>query len=123
MGNNVEENISLMITFTNTLEELLKENNFLFGDSPSAADYLIWPFIERLPGVQLLSEKLKEAFTSEKFPAFFAWRDRMLADESVKATGRTPQQHADFVKRMKQGGEHVYDLNGKEYSIHAKKEI
>jgi len=30
----------------------------------------------------------------------------MLADESVKATGHTPQQRADFVKQLEQGGEH-----------------
>jgi len=107
----------------NKLEELLKENSFLFGDKPSAADYLIWPYVERLPGAQILSDKLQEAITSEKFPAFFAWRDRMLADEAVKATVRTPQQHADFLKLYISGGEQVYDFDGKEYTIHARKEL
>jgi len=111
-----------MTTFINTLEEWLKESNFLFGNEPSAADYLVWPFIERLPAGQLLSDKLQEAITSEKFPAFYAWINRMSADEAVKATGRTAQQHADYMKKMKQGGDPVYDLNGKEYTIHASKE-
>ena len=112
-----------MVTIINKLEELLKENNFLFGDKPSAADYLIWPYAERLPGAQILSDKLREAITSDKFPAFFAWRDRMLADEAVKATGRTPQQHADFAKLYISGGDQVYDLDGKDYTIHARKEL
>ena len=121
MGNNVEESLASMITVTNMLEDLLKENTFLFGDKASAADYLIWPFIERFPGLLMMSDKLREAFTSEKFPKFFAWMDLMLADEAVKATGRTPQQHAEFVKRVKQGEEVAYDLDGKEYTIHASK--
>lgn len=39
------------------LEELLKGNDFLFGDKPSAADYLVWPHIERLPGAQILGPR------------------------------------------------------------------
>ena len=116
------KNIAAMIAFTNTLKERLKENNFLFSNEPSAADYLVWSFIEQLPGVQILSDKLQEAITSEKFPAFYVWTNCMSADEVVKATGRTAQQHADYMKKMKQVGDPVYDLNGKEYTMHASKE-
>jgi len=104
------------------MEELLKESNFLFGDKPSAADYLVWPHVERLPGIQMFCDKLQEAISRDKFPVFYGWMDRMLADEAVKATGRTPQQHCDFMKLYSSGGEHVYDLDGKDYTIHARKE-
>ena len=119
----MDDNIASMIVMVNKLEELLKKNgNFLFGDRPLAADYLIWPYVERLPGGQIGIDKLREAITKEKFPIFFAWVDRMLADEAVKATSRTPQQHYDFTKSWISGGEHVYDHDGKEYTIYARKE-
>lgn len=121
-GNNVEENIALMITVLRQLEQLLKEKKFLFGDKPSAADYLIWPHVERLPGIQMFCDKLQEAITRDKFPVFYGWMDQMLTDEAVKATSRTPQQHCDFMKLFSSGGEQVYDLDGKDYTIHARKE-
>ena len=111
-----------MITIINKMEELLKESSFLFGDKPLAADYLVWPHVERLPGIQMFCDKLQEAITRDKFPVFYGWMDRMLADEAVKATSRTPQQHCDFMKLYSSGGEHVYDLDGKDYTIHARKE-
>ena len=119
----MDDNVASMCTILNKLEDLLKQNgNFLFGDKPCAADYLIWPHIERLPGVQIGVDKLRDAITKEKFPVFYAWMDRMLADEAVKATGRTPEQHYNFMKKYTSGGEHVYDLNMKDYSIHARKQ-
>lgn len=119
----MEDNITSMVALLNKLEDLLKQNgNFLFGDKPCAVDYLVWPHVERLPGVQMRLDKLQEAITKEKFPVFYAWMDRMLDDEAVKATSRTPQQHYDFMMKYASGGEHVYDLNGKDYTIHARKE-
>ena len=35
--------------------------SLLFGDKPSVTDYLIWPNAEKLPGAQILSDKLWEA--------------------------------------------------------------
>jgi len=107
----------------NKLEDLLKQNgNFLFGDKPCAADYLIWPHVERLSAAQIVVDKLQEAITKEKFPVFYAWIDRMLANEVVKATSRTAQQHYEFMKRYLSGGEHVYDSDGKEYTIYARRQ-
>ena len=121
-GNNLDENIASMCGMLSKVEDLLKQNgNFLFGDKPCAADYLIWPHVERLPGGQMGIDKLRDAITKEKFPVFYAWMDRMMADEAVKATSRTPEQHYNFMKKYVSGGEHVYDLNMKEYTIHARK--
>lgn len=112
-----------MSAMLNKLEDLLKQNgSFLFGDKPAAADYLIWPHVERLPGVQMGNDKLREAITKEKFPVFYAWMDRMLADEAVKATSRTPEQHYNFMKKYVSGGEHVYDFDMKDYVIHAREQ-
>ena len=117
----MDDNITSMVTVLNKLEELLKQSgNFFFGDKPCAADYLIWPHIERLPGVQMSVDKLQEAITKEKFPIFYAWMDRMLADEAVKATSRTPEQHYNFMKMYTTGGEQVYDLDMKDYTIYAR---
>ena len=117
----MNDNITSMVAMLNKLEELLKQNgNFLFGDKPHAADYLVWPHTERLLGVQMGVDKLQEAVTKEKFPIFYAWVDRMLADEAVKATSRTPEQHHDFMKAYAAGGDHVYDLDMKDYTIYAR---
>ena len=122
-GNNVDDSIPSMSAFLSKLEDLLKQNgNFLFGDKPTAADYLSWPHVERLPAAQIGNDKLRDAITKEKFPVFYAWMDRMLADEAVKATSRTPEQHYNFIKKFASGGEHVYDLNMKDYTIHARKQ-
>ena len=119
----MDDNIASMSAMLSKLEDLLKQNGqFLFGDKPSAADYLIWPHIERLPGVQMHVDQLRDSITKEKFPIFYAWMERMLADEVVKATSRTPEQHYNFMKKYVSGGEHVYDLNMKDYTIHARKE-
>jgi len=92
--------------------------NFLFGDKPLPADYLIWPHIERLPGGQMGVDRLRDAITKEKFPVFYAWMDRMMANEAVKATCHTPEQHYNFMEKFMSGGEHVYDLNMKDYTIY-----
>ena len=118
----MDENITSMVTVLNKLEELLKQSgNFFFGDKPCAADYLIWPHIERLPGVQMSVDKLQEAITKEKFPIFYAWMDRMLANEAVQATSRTPEQHYNFTKLYYiPGAEQVYDFDMKNYTIYAR---
>ena len=120
-GNNVDDNITSMVTVLNKMEELLKQNSFLFGDKPCAADYLIWPHIERLPAVQMYVNKLQEAITKEKLPIFYAWMDRMLANEAVQATSRTPEQHYNFTKIYYiPGAEQVYDFDMKNYTIYAR---
>lgn len=119
----MDDNIASMCTMLNKLEDLLKQNgDFLFGNKPYAADYLIWPHVERLPAAQMVVDKMQEAITKEKFPVFYAWVDRMLADEAVKATSRTPEQHCNFMKIYVSGGEHVYDFDMKDYIIYARKQ-
>ena len=122
MVSKLDGHLASMAAMVTQLEETLKQNgNFLFGDKPSAADYLIWPHVERLPVAQMMFGKLQEAIAREKFTVFYAWVDRMLADDAVKATGRTAQQHFESTKKYL-AGEHVYDLDGKDYTIHARKE-
>ena len=118
----MDDNITSMVTMLYKMEELLKQNGkFLFGDKPCAPDYLIWPHIERLPGVQMYVDKLQEAITKEKFPIFYAWVDRMLANEAVRATSRTPKQHYNFTKIYYMPGvEQVYDFDMKDYTIYAR---
>ena len=121
-GNNLDDNIASICAMLSKVEDLLKQNgNFLFGDKPLAADYLIWPHVERLPGGQMGVDRLRDAITKEKFPVFYAWMNRMMANEAVKGTCHTPEQHYNFMEKFMSGGEHVYDLNMKEYTIYARK--
>jgi glutathione S-transferase len=113
--------------FLKRLNDLIKLHPGGFvaeGTSPGAVDYLIWPWFERLPAIQLFSPQFSEAVKQEDFPDFFGWIERMKATDAVKKLYQPPEAHLAFVKSV-QAGVHDYshaDVTSKGITIYAKKE-
>ena len=71
-------------------------------------DYMIWPFIERIPARKLLSGNLPE-YPHEGLHNFHQWVTAMLEDETVKKVVICPEQHVEYMKSS-QNGTPDYDL-------------
>lgn len=84
-------------------KELAKRGTpFFFGEQPGMADYMIWPWCERLEMVRILGgDQFK--VPKERFQRMFEWSKGMLEDNAVKATYCSPEQHAKFLQSFKAG--------------------
>jgi glutathione S-transferase len=98
---NVHEGIQLH-------EDALKDNYFA-GKECGWIDYMIWPFIERLEAVALMTNG-QVGVTKEKYPKLAAYMERMKQRPEVKAIYRTPEEHASFFKSAFTDGVPNYDI-------------
>ncbi|CAH3121477.1 unnamed protein product [Pocillopora meandrina] len=82
------------------LEKELKERNtkFIGGSSPSMADYLIWPWLERL---YLLTDHFKTDLG--KFPVLSAWCAAMSDVPAVKECSYPAEWHKKFLEGYSTG--------------------
>lgn len=93
-------------------KELEKRGTTYFGgnDAPGMPDYMIWPWIERLPVVKLYHPALSDYESAKKEnPRLENWRQVMKEDPAVKAFYLTPEQHKRFIDTHVGGGVPDYD--------------
>jgi glutathione S-transferase len=122
-----ESTAKIIRDFLKRLNDLVKSRPGGFvaeGTSPGAVDYLIWPWVERLAALKLLSTEFAEQTKEEDFPEFFGWVERMKGVEAVRKSYQPPEAHLAFINSVK-AGVHDYshaDVTGKGITIYAKKE-
>lgn len=74
-------------------EKELADKKFIGGDNPSMADYLMWPWIERLEMLANLS----------KFPVLLAWCAAMSDVPAVQECSYPVEWHKKFIEMHKAG--------------------
>ncbi|KAH8322036.1 hypothetical protein KR059_000873, partial [Drosophila kikkawai] len=90
-------------------QELTKRGTRFFGgDKPGFVDYMIWPWLERLPVIEYV---LKDSynFDEKRFPKVAQLITLLKEDEAVKGFYATPEQHQEFW-RTRKAGNASYDL-------------
>jgi len=90
------------------LYEQLLHHDFFSGNQVGYVDYMIWPWIERLGSVDILS-KGQLAVTHEKYPKFAAYIDRMKAVPEIQAFLLDVATHVKFLQSRMEGKPN-YDL-------------
>jgi glutathione S-transferase len=65
--------------FLQQLEDLLKQNTYLFGSEPSFADYAIFPFVRQFAAVDAA------CFETSPYPKLRAWLNAWLESELFKS--------------------------------------
>ncbi|XP_056465346.1 glutathione S-transferase omega-1-like [Gadus chalcogrammus] len=66
-----------------------KKSNYMAGDSITMIDYMMWPWFERMEGMQL-------KHFLDGTPELKKWTERMLEDPAVKETLHAPDTHIGF---------------------------
>jgi len=82
---------------------------FLFGEQPGMVDYMIWPWIERLPMLQNLIGNIT-IISKDSFPNLINYIGAMMGDKTVKAVCISPQEHTKFIQ-LRLDGKGDYDFN------------
>uniref|UniRef100_S4RHA9 Glutathione S-transferase omega n=1 Tax=Petromyzon marinus TaxID=7757 RepID=S4RHA9_PETMA len=76
---------------------------FLGGARPSMADYMVWPWMERLPAVGALR-------VLDALPRLKAWWEAMMKDAAVLATFTDMDTYKEFGKRYAANDMESYDI-------------
>nr|QST14959.1 GSTomega protein [Diaphanosoma celebensis] len=89
---NLEEGLS---TFE---EELTQRGTPFFGGlRPGILDYMIWPWVERLPVLPILSQGLV-VLPKDQIPLLMKWYDAMTQDDAVKESFISAENHAKYLE-------------------------
>lgn len=94
-------------------KELVKRDTLLFGgDKPAMLDYMIWPWMERLPMAQNLIGEAHNLTPKDRFPKLLAWEEAMKKDKAVLSVYITPEEHTTFRNLTKNAADGVpnYDF-------------
>merc|ERR1711973_924762 len=78
------------------------------GDKPGMLDFMIWPWMERLPAFPIITKGLISN-PCEKFPKLTEWWADMEKDEAVQESFLAPEIHAKFV--------HGYFMGSPDYDM------
>jgi len=92
---------------------LKRRGTLFFGgnDAPGMLDYMIWPWIERIPVLKLAKpDALDYEEQKAKNPAIEKWRQAMKNDPAVQAVYISPENHHLFMKSFAHGPKPNYDL-------------
>lgn len=91
-------------------KEIVKRGTkFFFGeDCPGMVDYMIWPWIERLPMVQNLFSHTK-IITNERYPNLINYIEAMMSDETIKTICISPEEHTKFMQ-FRLEGNFIFDF-------------
>jgi len=84
------------------LFEQLLHHDFFAGNQVGYVDYMIWPWIERLAAIDILS-KGQLAVTHEKYPKFAAYIDRMKTVPEIQAFLLDGPTHVKFLQSRMEG--------------------
>ncbi|XP_021964953.1 pyrimidodiazepine synthase [Folsomia candida] len=83
-------------------KELEKRGTTFFGgnDAPGMLDYMIWPWIERVPVMKLSTDPDIFDFETAKKdnPNLESWRNAMKEDDAVKQYYLSAENHLKFIK-------------------------
>ncbi|CAH0545959.1 unnamed protein product [Brassicogethes aeneus] len=85
-----EEHMNGMKPHLEELENKLKDSDFLGGNSPKFADFMIWPWFER---AEVLSMTYNEKLPYNKFPMLTKWCENMKKQECVSKVLIEPIRH------------------------------
>ncbi|XP_063599778.1 pyrimidodiazepine synthase-like isoform X2 [Penaeus indicus] len=83
-------------------ETELKKRGTVFygGEKPGMLDYMIWPWVERLPMAEMMAGDLK-VFQQETFPRLSSWMEAMTQDKVVQATYLPPEAHFEYLTSVR----------------------
>jgi len=84
------------------------QKDYFAGDQPGYADFMAWPWVERLSAVDIISDG-QLAVTKEKYPKFAAYIDRMKNLPEIKAFLLDGPTHAKFLNNAFVKGDADYD--------------
>lgn len=70
-------------------------------------DFMIWPWIERIPLIAVLGGQGFE-IPADRFPLLLKWKNSMLANPVVKLSALSPAVHRAFLENRKNG---IYDFD------------
>ncbi|XP_069970736.1 pyrimidodiazepine synthase isoform X2 [Penaeus vannamei] len=73
---------------------------FYGGEKPGMLDYMIWPWVERLPMAEMMAGGLK-VFQQETFPKLSSWMEAMIQDKVVQATYLPPEAHIEYLTSIR----------------------
>lgn len=85
--------------------ELKRRGTRFFGGTalPGMLDYMIWPWIEFLPALQLCSGDEKYELPAERLPLLMQYMKDMLRDEAVQKSYIPPESQYTFLSGLKVG--------------------
>lgn len=79
--------------------ELRKRNARYFGgEKPGMLDYMIWPWMERIPVAQKFASDVIGHLPDDRFSKLLAWMEDMKKDPAVKATYISPETHYKYLQ-------------------------
>jgi glutathione S-transferase len=84
------------------LYESLLQHNYFGGDQPGYADFMSWPWVERLSAIGILSDN-QLSISPEKYPKFVAYIERMKNLPEIKAFILDGSTHAKFIDSVLKG--------------------
>ncbi|XP_053649938.1 pyrimidodiazepine synthase isoform X2 [Cherax quadricarinatus] len=77
--------------------ELSKRGTCFFaGAKPGMLDYMIWPWVERLPMAQQMAGD-DDALPEERYLKLLSWMTNMKEEPAVRATFMSPETHLKFL--------------------------
>jgi len=82
--------------------ESLLQKDYFAGDQPGYADFMSWPWVERLSGIEILSDG-RLAVTPQKYPKFAAYIERMKEIPEIKTFLLDGPTHAKFIDGVVKG--------------------
>lgn len=85
--------------------ELKRRGTRFFGGTvlPGMLDYMIWPWIEFLPALQLRSGDEKYELPAERLPLLMQYMKDMQRDEAVQKSFISPESQCTFLSGLKEG--------------------
>jgi len=96
-----------VLTILDLYEKLL-HGSYFAGENPGYVDYMVWPWVERLNVVELLSEG-QVAVTAEKYPKLAEYIDRMKMIPEIQAFFLDGSVHGKYI-RSRLEGQVNYDI-------------
>jgi len=86
-----------------------RDSAFFAGKKPGMLDYMIWPWMERLPAFPIFTKGVVKN-PCEEFPKLTQWIVKMEKDEAVQESFLPPEVHAKFVESFFSGNPD-YDMD------------
>lgn len=93
--------------------ELQRRGTRFFGgaDKPGMLDYMIWPWLERLPCLRLWTGEEKYEMSADQLPLLTQYQADMQLDEAVQKTYLSPENHQKFMSSHIAGNPNYELLN------------
>jgi len=97
------------------IELARRGTTFFGGELPGMVDYMIWPWIERLPIMKSFFPDLNDYENAKKEnPKLEQWRQAMKEDSAVKEFFLSPETHIQFAQSFLAGNPNYDLLEGSE---------